>query len=128
MRRPRCSSRESSMAARSPTTGARCRGRPLCRRERAWRSASGPAIRQIPTSGGSIQATSRYLQYRATLATADPGTTPELQQVAVQYGVDAAPADTVPPVISGVAASAAGATSAVVTWNTDEIATSRVDY
>ncbi len=39
-----------------------------------------------------------------------------------------APADTIPPVISNVQASSIGANSAVITWTTDELSNSVVDY
>lgn len=48
--------------------------------------------------------------------------------IAVAQSVTVANADTTPPVISGVAATNAQSTSAVVTWTTNEPASSRVEY
>lgn len=78
----------------------------------------------LPASGSPVAATSRYLQYRASLASGDPVLTPELRAFGVACGV--AP-DVTPPVITNAAATPS-LTSAVVTWTTDEPADSRVDY
>ena len=80
----------------------------------------------IPSSGSSISGTGRYLQYRADLATTDPTVTPELRDVTIQC---LSTPDVTPPVITNVVATPAGdGLSATVTWTTDELANSRVDY
>ena len=71
--------------------------------------------------GGS----SRYIQYRADLATTITSATPVLQDVHVSC--DAVP-DVTPPTISSVTATPGGGATAVIGWNTDELANSRVDY
>ena len=40
----------------------------------------------VPVSGGAINLTGRYLQYRATLQTTDSGLSPTLRSVTVSYG------------------------------------------
>ena len=76
-------------------------------------------------NGASAGTNSRYLQYRADLATGG-AVTPELQDVAIAC---AAGFDLTPPVISSVTATLApGGLSATVTWTTNELANSRVDY
>lgn len=44
-----------------------------------------PPWRLVARSGDAVGATSRYLQYRATLTTSDPSWTPALRQVRVAY-------------------------------------------
>ncbi len=79
------------------------------------------------TNGGSVGAISRYIQYQATLATTDLQVTPVLEELGI--ACTPPPPDATPPVISSVAASPGGnGTTATVTWNTDEPASSRVDY
>jgi hypothetical protein len=80
----------------------------------------------IPTSGSVVGGLGRYLQYRAALATTSSLTTPVVEDVAVACS---ATADTTPPVITNLAAAVGmSGTSATVTWDTDENATSRLDY
>jgi len=47
--------------------------------------ATWTAFTTIPTSGGGIGASARYVQYRAVLSTTDPGSTPALEQVVLNY-------------------------------------------
>ena len=79
---------------------------------------------QIVSPGGSVGATSRYIRYRADLTTSDAAGTPALEDVTISCLLGD---DTVPPVITNVAA-APGASTATITWNTDEPADSRVVY
>lgn len=76
-------------------------------------------------SGDAIGAGSRYMQYRAALATANSLLTPALGDfTATCAGVT----DATPPSITNVVATPAGdGLSALVTWTTDEPADSRVD-
>lgn len=84
------------------------------------------AFLNLPTSGSTVGGSSRYIQYRADLATTDPGRTPVLEDLAISC---VAGADTMPPVITDLTAIPdPGGTSALVTWTTDEPADSRVDY
>jgi hypothetical protein len=84
------------------------------------------AFTAIASSGSSIGASGRYLQYRADLSTSDATVTPELRDVSI---VCTTTADVSPPVISSVLATSAGdGLSASITWTTDEQSTSRVDY
>ena len=84
------------------------------------------AFAPVATSGAVVGGTSRYLQYRADLATTDPNATPQVATVHVSC---ASGPDGTPPAISNVTAtSGAAGTSALIAWNTDELATSRVDY
>jgi hypothetical protein len=78
----------------------------------------------LAAPGADVPGSSRYLQYRAELATADPVATPELRSFGVACEV--AP-DGTPPVISAVTATP-GLTTATITWSTDEPATSVVEY
>jgi hypothetical protein len=78
------------------------------------------------TNGVALGGNSRYLQYRADLATSLPGWTPELQGFAIDC---VAGPDVTAPTISAVAAvPALDGLSAVVTWSTDEVSSSRVDF
>jgi hypothetical protein len=84
------------------------------------------AYAAIPSSGAAVGGTSRYLQYRLDLTTADPALTAELE--AVRITCTSTP-DLSPPVISGIVATpGASGTTADITWATDELADSRVDY
>ena len=79
-------------------------------------------------NGGSVSANSRYIQYRADLATSlsTLGYTPVLQDLAI--ACTAGP-DLAPPVLSNIAAvPAPDGQRATITWTTDERSTSRVDY
>ena len=51
----------------------------------------------VGSSGGPIGASSRYLQYRATLTSTDASRTPSLGEVSATYGIGG---DTTPPTIS----------------------------
>ncbi len=53
--------------------------------------ASWSAFAPVASSGDDVAGNSRYLQYRAELTTADPSTTPVLQQVSVGGTEDIAP-------------------------------------
>jgi hypothetical protein len=80
----------------------------------------------VPSSGSTVGGNTRYIQYRADLATTDPGVSPILEDVNV--GCTAGP-DVTPPVITNIVATPGGSgTSALITWDTDELADSRVDY
>ncbi len=77
-------------------------------------------------SSDPIGASSRYIQYRADLASALPDVTPQLQDVAI--GCLIGP-DESPPVISNiVAVPGAEGTAATITWDTDEPADSLVVF
>ena len=52
----------------------------------------------VPVSGGAINLTGRYLQYRASLQTSDSGLSPTLRSVTLSYG--AAPVDNTAPTIT----------------------------
>ncbi len=58
--------------------------------------ASWSAFTPIATSGGDIPGNSRYVQYRAELASTDPGATPVLRDVTIAFS--AAPDTTLPTV------------------------------
>ena len=82
----------------------------------------------IATPGTAIGGSSRFIQYRAQLATIDNTLSPMLSDVSI--GFVPVP-DTTPPLISGVTAtpiSLAGSSQALITWTTDELANSRVEY
>src|SRR6185503_8786583 len=51
----------------------------------------------VPVSGAAIPGSSRYLQYRAELATTVPGQTPSLSDVSIGYlpGPDSTPPNTI---------------------------------
>src|SRR5690606_15514534 len=71
-------------------------------------------------SGGPAAATSRYAQYRAVLTGAGD-VTPVLSDVTITIAPPGP--DTAAPSISAISASP-GSTTAVITWTTDESATS----
>jgi VCBS repeat-containing protein len=75
-------------------------------------------------NGGAVGASSRYLQYEAQLSTTNVNVTPVLQRVEI----GAASTDTTAPLISQLNGTATGATTATISWNTDEPATTRVLY
>jgi Purple acid Phosphatase, N-terminal domain/FlgD Ig-like domain/Glycosyl hydrolases family 16 len=80
----------------------------------------------VPSSGSTVGGNTRYIQYRADLASTDPALTPIVQDVHV--GCTAGP-DLTPPIITNVVAAPGGSGStALITWTTDEAADSRVDY
>jgi hypothetical protein len=84
------------------------------------------AFAAIPSSGSVIGASGRYLQYRADLTSADGSNTPELRDVTIYC---TSTPDVTPPVITNVAEAPAGnGLSALITWTTDELANSRIDY
>ncbi len=83
------------------------------------------AYAPVASSGTTIGGNSRYIQYRADLATTDPGVTPVLQDAHVAC---TAGADVTAPVITNVVATPNGPGGATITWDTDEAADSRVDY
>src|SRR3954468_3792173 len=58
--------------------------------------ASWTPYRALPASGAPIGGASRYLQYRAVLSTTDAASTPELQEVSVQYHAMVATTDSSP--------------------------------
>ena len=83
----------------------------------------------LATSGSSITSPpGRYLQYQLQLTTSDSTLGPVIDAVTVATTRGAGDEDTTPPVISNVVASAVTTTSAVVSWTTDEPATSRVQF
>jgi len=89
-----------------------------------WSAWSAP----ITTSGSNIASPpGRYLQYRVNLTSTGPGSSPVVESLRMEYGVGAG-SDQTPPVISSVAVVNPASGSANVTWTTDELATSRVDY
>ena len=78
------------------------------------------------SNGGALSLHSRYLQYRADLASTSPGATPVLDDVSIRCD---GTADVTAPVISSLLASpATDGSSASITWTTNESATSVVDY
>ncbi len=80
----------------------------------------------ILNPGDPVAGTSRYLQYRADLATSDTNITPQLQELTV--GCTPQP-DIDPPVISNIVATpTVDGTGATITWDTDEPADSLVVY
>jgi hypothetical protein len=69
----------------------------------------------------------RYVQYRALLATSDGVSNPVVEQVDVCH--DPVAADVTPPVITNLQAiPQPDGVTAIITWDTDEPADSRVDY
>jgi hypothetical protein len=69
---------------------------------------------------------SRYIQYRADLTSSSSGITPVLQDVHIAC---VSGPDTDPPIISSVVGSPnPGGASAVVTWSTDEMSDSYIEY
>ena len=93
-----------------------------------WIALLGPAgggavrFRDVQT-GGKTQVSSQST-LAALPATWSPGTTYANSPISAYV----ATADTTPPAISGAGAGSVGDLSAVVTWTTDEPATSEVDY
>jgi hypothetical protein len=88
-----------------------------------WSPWSAP----LTTSGQSITSPAgRYLQYQLALQSTDPGQSPVVDSVTIR--VQLGDVDATPPIISSVGASAVTAGSAVVSWLTDEPATSQVQY
>ena len=82
---------------------------------------------------GEQKTTPNISGHRDWAATECPGGTlyddlPAIRQDVAARVAGSPPPDTQPPVISGVTASEITGTSATVTWSTDELATSRVEY
>jgi phosphodiesterase/alkaline phosphatase D-like protein len=77
-------------------------------------------------SGQELAVHSRYVQYQAALSTSDVLATPALRDLTITcepYN------DSTAPAITAVAATPdPNGTQAIVTWTTDEVANSRVDY
>ena len=82
-------------------------------------------VHRDPDERDDVGGSSRYIQYRADLATTVPSATPVLQDVHISC--NGAP-DVTPPVITNVTATPGAGATAVIGWTTDELATSRVDY
>ncbi len=83
------------------------------------------AFAPIPAPGAPLSGASRYLQYRATLATGDPARTPALE--AVQIGCQPCPQKAPPPAIGDLQAqpvrsgNGPGATTRIqITWSGQE--------
>ena len=75
----------------------------------------------IPTSGGALGGSSRYLQYRVTLSSTDTSQTPVLEDITFTC--------TTPPVINGlVVTPQADGVSATVVFSTDELTNVVVDF
>jgi hypothetical protein len=72
----------------------------------------------LAASGDPVDGSSRYLQYRAELTSADPGQTPSLEDVSVSYTDATAPAVQIDDVSDSLLA--AGDTGTDVTWHADE--------
>ncbi len=74
-------------------------------------------------SGGTILSPAgRYIQYRVNLSTTDPAQSPEVRQVVV------APAGLAPLTVTNVQGVPTSPTTAQVTWQTNRLADSRVNY
>jgi phosphodiesterase/alkaline phosphatase D-like protein len=83
----------------------------------------------LASSGSSVGASTRYLQYRVTSTTSNSSVTPTLRDISFQVSSGPPPPDTTPPTITNVnSAPAANGTTATITWTTDEPSSSRVDY
>ena len=83
----------------------------------------------LASSGASVGANARYLQYQVVSTSSTGSATPVFRDISFQVGGAPPGPDTTPPVITGVTASpVANGTSATITWTTNEGATSRVDY
>ncbi len=81
---------------------------------------------QIQSSGDLVGGTSRYIQYRADLATSNPIFTPVFKDITITCS-NAGP-DLTPPVISNIVAAPYNNGTATITWTTDEASDSKVDY
>lgn len=79
-------------------------------------------------AGQDIPVTGRFLQYRARFTTGNGMITPALASVNMPYSPRPPAPDTTPPTISGVSAQMVGASTARITWTTDEQSTTRVEY
>ena len=78
------------------------------------------------TNGAPVGLSSRYIQYKADFSTSNLALTPMLEEVSITCN---GPADVTPPVISNIVVSSApDGLSATITWDTNEPATSLVDY
>jgi hypothetical protein len=84
------------------------------------------AFAAISSNGAVVGGSSRYLQYRADLSSNTGLATPVLDDVQIQCSSSA---DVTPPIISSVLATpGAGGTTAQVTWTTNELSNSSIDY
>jgi len=83
------------------------------------------AFVSVVSSPAGIGSSSRYIQYKADLATTNGQQTPVLEEVSFtnHSGVD-----NTPPVISNINHTVNNETSATVTWTTDEPSSSSVQY
>ncbi len=95
---------------RPPAPASRSASAPATRRPR---TAAGRSFTPIAISGGDIPGTSRYLQYRAELATGDVDLTPVLSEVTVGYAA-ASPRSPTPAITATDPASPANNNSPVV--------------
>jgi hypothetical protein len=78
------------------------------------------------TNGVPVGFSSQYMQYKADFSTTNPALSPILEDVSITCNE---PADVTPPVISNIVVSPApDGLSATITWDTNEPATSSVDY
>ena len=83
----------------------------------------------LASSGATVGASARYLQYRVSSTSSNGSATPVLRDISFQVGGAPPNPDTTPPTITAVTATpAAAGTSATITWTTNEPGTSRVDY
>lgn len=77
----------------------------------------------VGTGGAIASPAGRYIQYRINFSTTDPTLSPEVQQVVVSV-VNGGSA----PAISNLQAVATSSTTAQISWQTDQLTTSQVDY
>jgi uncharacterized protein DUF4082/IPT/TIG domain-containing protein len=84
--------------------------------------ASWTAFTVVPTSGDPVGALSRYIQYRAELATADPDLTPALRDVRIEYQEAAG------PVINSFAPSGGSVRTVVIITGSGFTGTSTVSF
>ncbi len=84
------------------------------------------AFAPIATSGSVVGGVSQYLQYKVELTSTDNTVTPVFKDIAI----DCSPAgnDLIPPVISNIVATPHTDGTATITWNTNEVANSAVNY
>lgn len=80
----------------------------------------------LPVSnGGNVGCSSRYIQYKADLATVNTSDAPVLKDISI--ACSNVP-DITPPIISNVVATPDVNGTAAITWTTDEASTSVTDY
>lgn len=77
------------------------------------------------TNGGTTGCTARYIQYKADFTTADNMATPVLKDISIACSNTP---DNMPPVISNAAALPSANGTALITWSTNEAATSVIQY